>query len=75
VNTFAKLFVIVNRVFGFFTVVGGICVLALSAYWLFHYGLVKAVWKLAAVGVAFIFIGILYLKAPLFRSSSSHDEE
>ena len=74
-NKFAQLFVFVNRVFGFFTLLGGACILVISILWSIRYGLGKVVWELAAFGVVFIVIGVLYLKAPLFRSAGSHDEK
>jgi uncharacterized membrane protein HdeD (DUF308 family) len=65
---FARAFVALNRVFGAFALVGGLCLLAKCAWHLLdgerHW---SELYFAVLFGVAMVFVGIVYLKAPLWR--------
>jgi hypothetical protein len=65
---FARAFVALNRVFGAFALVGGLCLLVKCAWHLLdgerHW---SQLYFAVSFGVAMVFVGIVYLKAPLWR--------
>jgi hypothetical protein len=68
-NIFARAFVVANRMFGAFTAAGGALLLA-TTITSFDRGFLNlgslVLW--AAVSAGLIVIGIVYLRAPLFRT-------
>jgi hypothetical protein len=65
---FARAFVALNRVFGAFALVGGLCLLAKCAWHLLdgerHW---SQLYFAVLFGVAMVLVGIVYLRAPVWR--------
>jgi hypothetical protein len=65
----SRIFVVTNRIFGAFVVLGGFS-LMLNCVWVVAHGRSLAdVWIGAAFGVVMMLVGIVYLRAPLRRAS------
>jgi uncharacterized membrane protein YesL len=71
-NAFARAFVIANRVFGAFTAAGGALLLAMVIVsFVRGFRTLLPTVGYAAVAVGLIAVGVLYLKAPLSRTSKT----
>ena len=69
-NPFAKMFVFMNRMFGAFTLLGGIWMLLVVLLRILRgLPLADTTWIFVAVAFGLIAIGWLYLRAPLTRKS------
>ena len=63
----ARAFVIVNRVFGVFVVVGGIAILADFLLALARGESLGYAWPIGVAALVCVVVGIVYLRAPLWR--------
>jgi uncharacterized membrane protein HdeD (DUF308 family) len=71
-NVFAKIFVAANRIFGAFTLLGGIYMLLLVGWYAVRgVPLADTTWIYVLIAIALIAVGWLYLRAPLTRKSKS----
>jgi hypothetical protein len=60
--------VLVNRIFGWGLVLGGTSLVAQVVVALFQGRAMNDVWIACALGITFVLVGVLYLRAPLSRS-------
>jgi len=67
---FARAFVVANRVFGVLVALAGASLLAQALVALLQGRSLSGVWLAGVLGIAFLLVGIVYLRAPLFRSPS-----
>ena len=63
----ARIFIAINRIFGFFTVLCGIFLIILFGVALFNGRTLHDAGLLFLIGGVSVIIGVIYLRAPLFR--------
>jgi divalent metal cation (Fe/Co/Zn/Cd) transporter len=68
---FARGFVLVNRIFGGCAVAAGVFLFAEAVVALLKGRSVNEVWMAALFGVVMAIVGLVYLRAPLFRGDTS----
>ena len=62
---------LVNRIFGWGAIVGGLFLAAQSVIAFLQGRALSDVWLPSVFGVALLLVGVLYVRAPLSRSESS----
>ena len=74
-NWFARVFVLINRVFGAATVAIGISLVAISFLRWWRFGSDATVWIVLLSGVGAVGVGYLYLTAPLSRQAGGRERD